>query len=54
MHFIPYAEESGEIVKIGYWIIEEVLKKLNSYFQECYFSKPVSFDELKKALSSTN
>lgn len=31
MDFIPYAEESGEIVKIGYWIIEEVFKNLNEF-----------------------
>lgn len=31
INFIPYAEDSGEIVKIGYWIIEEVFKNLGEF-----------------------
>lgn len=30
--FIRYAEETGDIVKIGYWIIEEVCKNFNVLF----------------------
>lgn len=30
--FIGYAEETGEIIKIGYWIIEEVCKNFNGLF----------------------
>ena len=31
--FIKYAEETGEIVKIGYWIIEEVCRNFNQLFK---------------------
>ena len=31
--FIKYAEETGEIVKIGYWIIEEVCRNFNELFK---------------------
>lgn len=31
--FIEYAEETGEIVKIGYWIIEDVCKNFNELFK---------------------
>lgn len=30
--FIEYTEETGEIVKIGYWIIEEVCRSFNDLF----------------------
>ena len=30
--FIGYAEETGEIIKIGYWIVEEVCKNFNELF----------------------
>lgn len=31
--FIEYAEETGEIVKIGYWVIEDVCKNFNELFK---------------------
>lgn len=31
--FIKYAEETGEIVKIGYWVIEDVCKNFNELFK---------------------
>ena len=31
--FIEYAEETGEIIKIGYWIIEEVCRNFNELFK---------------------
>ena len=34
--FIGYAEETGEIVKIGYWIIEEVCKNFVELFNSGY------------------
>lgn len=34
--FIEYAEETGEIVKIGYWIIEEVCKDFIELFNSGY------------------
>ena len=34
--FIEYAEETGEIVKIGYWIIEEVCKNFIELFNSGY------------------
>ncbi len=34
--FIGYAEETGEIVKIGYWIIEEVCKSFIELFNSGY------------------
>ena len=34
--FIEYAEETGEIVKIGYWIIEEVCKNFVELFNSGY------------------
>ncbi|MBS4957106.1 MAG: EAL domain-containing protein [Clostridium sp.] len=30
--FISYAEESGDIINIGYWVIEEVCKNFNEFF----------------------
>lgn len=31
--FIEYAEETGEIVKVGYWVIEDVCKNFNELFK---------------------
>ena len=50
--FIEYAEETGEIVKIGYWIIEEVCKNFIELFnsghilQVCINVSPIQLMEV--------
>lgn len=41
--FIEYTEESGDIVKIGYWIIEEVCRNFNELFN-CGYKLQISIN----------
>lgn len=42
-HFLPIAEETGQILAIGDWVIDEALRKLGEWLQQ---GLPTSFDRL--------
>lgn len=52
--FIPLIEESGEIIDIGYWIIEAVCRQINTWKAKGYRVKPISINVSVKQLEQFN
>ena len=52
--FIPAAEETGMIIKIGRWVTEEVITQLALWMKKGYNLKPISINFSAKQLNDFN